>query len=171
MIQARSRIRTPSWPPRLKGLVITGLRVADDEIRRIARSAPSMRQFLFEAESLGQLSLARGAFPPKCEVDSVRGPGDEDELAVLADEHGAPIFALTIDLVDRLGVDTNYDAELRLDELLRRTAPELAAAISWDTDASTVRAISHDAGVVERLRAVVAALVLDYPGRSHPDGS
>jgi hypothetical protein len=149
-------LRSRGWPQGLEQLVIRGLRVSDRDLSRIAAAAPNLRQFFFDAVSSEQEAMAR-ALLPAARVESLReatGPFISQDTR----DDGTVLFTLTIDLVERLRVESNYEAEYRLAEELARRAPDSARALSFDTDASAVRVVSESRDALVDVAKVIDRL-------------
>jgi len=53
--------------------------------------------------------------------------------------------------------ETNYDAAERLEAFLKRTAPDVASRLQWDTEAGEVVVLSDDEAALQHVRKVLRA--------------
>jgi hypothetical protein len=97
---------------------------------------------------------------PELELIVMGGPS-----AAAAVIHGLPIrpardksWYARADLTERLGVDTNYDAEQIVREAVTRRDGELARRLSFDTEASAVTISAVDEADLHAVAAIIDSL-------------
>jgi hypothetical protein len=96
--------------------------------------------------------LAKAPPPPNVTVDTLYVSDSGPEIREV---NGQQYIAA--DLATNRGYETNYDAAERLEAFLKRTAPDVASQLVWDTEADHVVVLSDDDAALKHVITVLRA--------------
>jgi hypothetical protein len=142
---------------RLEEVVLSGTVVDDGDLAPFA-ALPGLRRLVLYGAGGPVVDELRSR--PGLELIVVPGPSAPAAVA-----HGLPIrsapdetWCLRADLTERLGVDTNYDAEEVVREAVMGRDRELARRLSFDTEAGAVEISAADQADLHAVAAIIDSL-------------
>jgi Leucine-rich repeat (LRR) protein len=110
------------------------------------------RVFILTTDPEDFARLLQSRPPSNVTVDTLRVSESGPEIL----EVDGQLF-IAADLASSRGFETNYDAAERLDAFLKRTAPDVASRLQWDTEAGEVVVLSDDEAALQHVRKVLRA--------------
>lgn len=150
-------IRPLAGLDRLEEVVLSGTVIADNDLRPLA-AVPGLRRLVLYGAGGPVVEELRAR--PRLELIVTPGPSTPAALA-----HGLPIrsaldrsWYLRADLIEQLGVETNYDAEELVRTAVTGQDRELASRLSFDTEAGAVEISAADQADLRTVAAIISSL-------------
>jgi hypothetical protein len=141
---------------RLEEVVLSGTVVNDGDLRPVA-ALPRLRRLVVYGAGGPTVEELRAR--PELEFTAMPGPGAPAAVTPLSIRPASDgTWYLRGDLTERLGVDTNYDAEEAVRKAVTGRDRELARRLSFDTEAEAVEISATDQTDLRAVAAIIDSL-------------